>query len=47
MRRDFIDEVARTQNIVRVDIVEKDLLLHQVLFDLSENKFFHDNFVLH
>jgi predicted nucleotidyltransferase component of viral defense system len=44
MRRDFIDEVSRTQNTVRVDLVEKDLLLHQVLFDLSENKFFHDNF---
>ena len=44
MRRDFIDEVARTQNITRVDLVEKDLLLHQVLFDLSKNKFFHDNF---
>jgi predicted nucleotidyltransferase component of viral defense system len=45
MRRDFIDEVARTQNTTRVDLVEKDLLLHQVLSDLSENKFFHDNFV--
>jgi len=44
MRRDFIDEVARTQNTVRVDLVEKDLLLHQVLFDLSENKLFHYNF---
>ena len=44
MRRDFIDEVARTQNITRADLVEKDLLLHQVLFDLSKNKFFHDNF---
>jgi predicted nucleotidyltransferase component of viral defense system len=44
VRRDFIDEVARTQNITRADLVEKDLLLHQVLFDLSKNKFFHDNF---
>jgi predicted nucleotidyltransferase component of viral defense system len=45
MRKDFVNEVARTQEIKRADLIEKDLLLHQVLFDLSTNKFFHDNFV--
>src|SRR3990170_2004118 len=45
MRRDFVNEVARTQKIKRADLIEKDLILHQVLFDLSKNKFFRDNFV--
>lgn len=45
MRKDFVNEVARTQKVKRVDLIEKDLILHQVLFDLSKNKFFHDNFV--
>jgi len=45
MREDFVNEVARTQNVKRTDLIEKDLILHQVLFDLSKNKFFHDNFV--
>jgi predicted nucleotidyltransferase component of viral defense system len=44
MRKDFVNEVARTQNVKRADLIEKDLILHQVLFDLSKNKFFHDNF---
>jgi predicted nucleotidyltransferase component of viral defense system len=45
MRKDFVNEVARTPNVKRADLIEKDLILHQVLFDLSKNKFFHDNFV--
>jgi predicted nucleotidyltransferase component of viral defense system len=44
MRKDFVSEVARSHKIKRVDLIEKDLLLHQVLSDLSKNKFFHDNF---
>ena len=44
MRKDFVNEVARTQKVKRADLIEKDLILHQVLFDLSKNKFFHDNF---
>jgi predicted nucleotidyltransferase component of viral defense system len=43
MRKDFVYEVARTQKVKRADLIEKDLILHQVLFDLSKNKFFHDN----
>ncbi len=44
MRKDFVNEVARTQNVKRADLIEKDLILHQILTDLSKNKFFHDNF---
>jgi predicted nucleotidyltransferase component of viral defense system len=44
MRKGFVDEVARTQNVKRADLIEKDLILHQVLLDLSKNKFFHGNF---
>lgn len=44
MRRDFVNEVARRQKVKRADLIEKDLILHQVLFVLSKNKFFHDNF---
>jgi predicted nucleotidyltransferase component of viral defense system len=44
MRRDFVNEVARLQKVKRGDLIEKDLILHQVLFDLSKNKFFRDNF---
>ncbi len=44
MRIDFVNEVARTQNVKRADLIEKDLILHQVLIDLSKNKFFHENF---
>ena len=44
MRKDFVNEVARTQKVKRADLIEKDLILHQVLFDLSKNTFFHDNF---
>src|SRR4030042_2871588 len=44
MRKEFVTEIARTQNIKRVDLIEKDIILHQVLFDLSKNNFFRDNF---
>ena len=44
MRKDFVNEVARVQRIKRTDLIEKDLILHQVLHDLSKNQFFHENF---
>lgn len=44
MRKDFVNDVARLQKVKRTDLIEKDLILHQILFDLSQNKFFHDNF---
>jgi hypothetical protein len=40
MRKDFVNEVATLQKVKRADLIEKDLILHQVLFDLSKNKYF-------
>jgi len=44
MRKEFVNEVAKTQGIKRADLIEKDVILHQLLFDLSKNKFFHSSF---
>ena len=44
MRKDFVNEVATLQKVKRADLIEKDLILHQVLFDLSKNRYFHNNF---
>jgi len=44
MRKDFVNEVARVQRIKRTDLIEKDLILHQMLHDLSKNRFFYKNF---
>jgi predicted nucleotidyltransferase component of viral defense system len=44
MRKDFVNEVARVQNVKRTDLIEKDLILHQMLLDLSKNQFFRENF---
>ena len=45
MRADFVNEVARVVEIKRRDLVEKDLILHQILTDLSQDSFFSDNFL--
>jgi len=45
MRIDFVNEVALTHSVKRADLIEKDLILHQVLSDLSTNKFFKESFV--
>lgn len=44
MRKDFINEIARHNKIERADLIEKDLILHQILTDLSKNEFFSHNF---
>ena len=44
MRKDFVNEVARQNKIERADLVEKDMILHQILIDLSKNEFFAPNF---
>ena len=44
MRKDFVNEVAKVQHVKRTDLIEKDLILHQVLFDLSKNPLFRENF---
>lgn len=45
MRADFVNEVARILNIKRKDMIEKDLILHQILSDLSDDRFFSANFL--
>ncbi len=45
MRADFVNEVARVLNIKRKDMIEKDLILHQILLDLSDDRFFAKNFL--
>lgn len=45
MMSDFVDTLARIEGIRRKDMIEKDILLHQLLSDLSKEKFFSDNFL--
>ncbi len=45
MRREFANEVGRVLGIRRTDLIEKDIILHQLLLDLSKNKFFSGNFL--
>ncbi len=45
MRVDFVNELARTLSIKRKDMIEKDLILHQILSDLSDDGFFSENFL--
>jgi len=43
VRADFVNEVAKILDIKRKDMIEKDLILHQILFDLSGDRFFAAN----
>ena len=45
MRADFVNEVARVLNIKRRELIEKDLILHQILTDLSQDEFFAPSFL--
>lgn len=45
MRADFVNEVGKALDIKRTDLIEKDLILHQMLTNLSEDEFFADNFL--
>jgi len=45
MRADFVNEVARILDIKRRDLIEKDLILHQILLDLSKDDFFSQSFL--
>ena len=45
MRANFVNEVARALDIRRRDLIEKDLILHQILRDLSQDNFFAENFL--
>lgn len=41
MRKDFVTEVAKQNDIEQADLLEKDLILHQILTDLSQDEFFY------
>jgi predicted nucleotidyltransferase component of viral defense system len=45
VRADFVNEVARVLKISRRDLIEKDLILHQILAGLSQDNFFAENFL--
>lgn len=45
MRADFVNEAGKILNIKRRDLIEKDLILHQILSDLSNDNFFSANFL--
>jgi len=45
VRVDFVNEVARMFDIKRRDLIEKDLILHQISSDLSKDDFFGPNFL--
>jgi len=45
MRKDFANEVSRIHKIERTEMIEKDLIIHQILMDLSKNSFFSGNFI--
>jgi predicted nucleotidyltransferase component of viral defense system len=45
MRKEFANEVGRIYKIERTAMIEKDLILHQILLDLSKNGFFSTNFI--
>jgi predicted nucleotidyltransferase component of viral defense system len=43
--REFVEGVSRSMKIGRRDLVEKDLILHRILLDLSRNESFRRNFL--
>ena len=45
MNPDFIDQVSKLGKISRKEVVEKDIILHQILADLSEDEIFANNFL--
>jgi predicted nucleotidyltransferase component of viral defense system len=45
MRKEFIDEASRVLKIERKDLIEKDMILHEILTDLSKDRFFSGSFL--
>ena len=45
MNLDFIERTCKIYNIQRKEMVEKDILLHKILDNLSQEKLFVDNFL--
>ncbi len=45
MRKDFVNGISETLKVERRDLIEKDLILHQILLDLSKDRFFRESFL--
>jgi len=45
LRKAIVEEASRVLNIKRKDMIEKDIILHEILTDLSKDKFFSKNFL--
>lgn len=45
MRKAIVDEVSNVLKIKRKDMIEKDIILHEMLTDLSKDSFFSKNFI--
>lgn len=45
MRKQLIQEISRTCNIANHVLIEKDIIIHEILTDLSQEKFFVQNFL--
>jgi predicted nucleotidyltransferase component of viral defense system len=39
MRLGFVGEVSRRRGVGRIDLVEKDVIIHELLTDLSQSSF--------
>ncbi len=46
MRREFVETVSKMLQINRRDLIEKDLILHQVLLDISRDEYVSGKFLL-
>lgn len=45
MRKDLIDRTAKVLKTEKRDLIEKDIIIHELLTDLSKEKFFSENFL--
>lgn len=39
--KEFIEDVSNRKNVKRKDLLEKDILIHKILLDLSKDDFFY------
>ena len=43
--KQFVEEIGRLLDFPRLDLIEKDIRLHNILIELSKDEFFYDNFL--
>ncbi|MCY4491358.1 MAG: nucleotidyl transferase AbiEii/AbiGii toxin family protein [Thaumarchaeota archaeon] len=44
MRRDLVNETSQLLGIKNKEMIEKDIILHEILYEISKDRFFSDNF---